>query len=299
MLYLFFWLRLLPQAAKPARGAALTLTLSLLAACQVQESTAPAVLRFSAIPDQKPEQVQRQHEAIIGEVCALAKLQCLLQPAASYNDLVEQFGNGGVDVAFLGGVTFAQARHRHGAMPLAMRDIDTHFTSVVVIKEKDPARSLSDLRGYAFAFGNPSSTSGHFMARYMLEQAGIEPDRFFSSIVFSGNHNATLRMVSEGKAGAGAVNGSVAYRALTAGDPDAKGLRVLWQSPPYTDYVWAARKDLPAEVRQRLTDAFLAINPTLPAHREALERQGGTGFVPARETDFDAVTSVLRRLGKL
>ena len=83
------------------------------------------------------------------------------------------------------GLDSVRAHASHGAIALVMRDIDTRFTSVVVVRAGDPARSLRDLRGRSFTFGNRDSTSGHFMARYFLGIEAIEPERFFSRVEYS------------------------------------------------------------------------------------------------------------------
>jgi phosphonate transport system substrate-binding protein len=109
------------------RPKTLGLCLSLLAAasgCDGPARPAPAVVRFSALPDQTPDRVLTQHKAVVEEVCRIARVSCAWVPAPSYHGLVAAFGRGEIDVAFFGGVTFAQARHRFGAVPLAMRKIE-------------------------------------------------------------------------------------------------------------------------------------------------------------------------------
>jgi phosphonate transport system substrate-binding protein len=290
-------------ASKSARTILVVIVMSALAAalsaCRSPEPPAPGELRVSAVPDQSPEYVRRQHEALIDVVCGLARVQCKWQPARSYEELVAQIGRREVDVAFLGGVTFVQAEARHQAVPLAMRDIDYRFRSVVLVPDRDPARALSDLKGRRFAFGSRSSTSGHFMGRHLLRSSGIEAERDFASVVFSGSHDETMRLISTGQVDAGVVNASMYYRRVVDGDPIASSLRVLWHSPTYVDYVWAARGDLPAALRERLIDAFLDLDRTVPSHAEALARERAAGFVPAFATDFDEVRAVVHADGGL
>lgn len=259
----------------------------------------PGELRVSAIPDQSPDNVRKQHQALMEVVCGLAEVRCRWVPARSYEDLVAQMGRAEIDMAFLGGVTFVQAEARHQAVPLAMRDIDFRFSSVVVVRSDDPAHALADLKGRRFAFGNRNSTSGHFMGRHLLRKNGIEAERDFASVVFSGSHDDTLRLVATGEVDAGVANASVFFRRLVDGEQNARRLRVVWQSPSYVDYVWAARPQLPNALRQRLVDAFLDLDRVVPAHAEALTREGAAGYVPAYAADFDEVRSVVRAQGQL
>ena len=260
---------------------------------------APATLRVSALPDQAPDRVLAQHEGVVNEVCHLAEVRCIWTPVSSYGALVDGLGRGTIDLAFLGGVTFAQARHRFGLVPLAMRDVDFAFTSVILVRGSDTARSLADLRGRRFAFAPQASTSGHFMPRYFLQRLGMDPEGTFSQVVYGTGHDATMRMIADGRVDAGAVNGSLAYAYLAANDSVARRLRVLWRSPPYTDYVWAARPELPPELRRRLTDAFLDLDLTVPVQRRALEHEGAGGYIPADADEFGPITDILRQRGHL
>ncbi|HET9821390.1 MAG TPA: phosphate/phosphite/phosphonate ABC transporter substrate-binding protein [Burkholderiaceae bacterium] len=264
---------------------------------QAPEPAPPAVLRFSAVPDQAPDNVRAQHEGVVREACAAAGLRCELLPSPSYEAVVDRLGRGEIDVAYLGGVTYAQARLRHGVEPLVMRDVDLRFTTVVVVRADDPARELSDLKGRRFTYGNRTSTSGHVMARRRLADAGFVPERDAAAVAYSAGHDETLRRVAAGEADAGAVNATVFVRAQGRGDPAARMLRALWQSAPYVDYVWAARRGLPPALRARLRDGFLDLSLGQPSQREALERAAALGYLPAFHSDFEEVIEALAAPG--
>lgn len=271
-----------------------------LTGCEQKDAApAPDVLRFSAMPDQSPERVKAQHELVVQQVCALAGLRCELVPVSTYEELVARLGRGEVDVAYLGGGIFAQAWHRYQVAPLAMRNIDTSSSSLVIVRADDPARTLADLHGRKFSFSNHISASGHFMPRRKMSLEGIEAERDFGSVEYSDNNDATLRAVQSGRVDAGVVNASVYLKALISEDPMVQGLRVLWQSPPYVNFVWAARQDLPANLRARIQSGFLDLSSSVPAQREALEHENAQGYVPAFVDEFTEVIEVVRQRGAL
>lgn len=280
-------------------AAALLVVLFGVAGCQQAGAQDPDPLRFSAIPDQPAGQVLQQHKALVERLCAAIKRSCQWVAVDSYEALVERLGRGEVDVAYFGAATFAQASYRYRAVPLAMRDIDFRFTSVIVVPRDSKARSLDDLKRARFSFGNCGSTSGHFMLRQRLQDQGIVPEHYFSSVSFTSDHVATLRAVADGEADAGGVNASVFYHLLTAGDPSAVALRVIWQTPPFVDYVWAGRAQLSAPLRQSLIDGLLDLDLASEADRPALQAEGAAGFVPAFASDFEEVSTVLRAQGRL
>jgi phosphonate transport system substrate-binding protein len=232
-------------------------------------------------------------------VCAALQRPCRWVPAPSYEALVERLGRGEVDVAYLGAVTFARAAARHGAMPLAMRDVDFRFSSVIVVRKDAPWRDLDGLQRRRFTFANRSSTSGHIMLRQRLGAENVVPERWFASVQYASDHDAAMRQVADGEVDAAGVNATVFYRRLAAGDRAAAALRVVWQTPPFVDYVWAARNELPEPLRRRLVDAFLDLDLSLTGDRAALQAEGANGFVPAYRDVFDEATSVLRAQGQL
>jgi phosphonate transport system substrate-binding protein len=118
-------------------------------------------------------------------------------------------------------------------------------------------------------------------------------------VTYTSGHDATMRLIAEGKVAAGAVNASLAYAALASGDTAGRRLRVLWRSPPFTDYVWAGRKELSASLRQRLTDAFLDLDRAVPAQRIALDHEGAGGYVPAYVEEFEKIATILRERREL
>jgi hypothetical protein len=65
------------------------------------------------------------------------------------------------------------------------------------------------------------------MPRYFLQQAGIEPERDFKSVAFSGAHDATVAFVAAGRAEAGVLNASVLDKLIESKNPNAEKVRVL------------------------------------------------------------------------
>ena len=269
----------------------------LLSACTPPQEAMPKVLHVSALPDQAPEKVRTQHELLIKHVCQAVAVICQWVPVASYEELLEKFGRREIDLVYFGGATFALANRRFGAQPIAIRDIDLRFTSVVVVPRGSAAQNLSALRSHSFLFGAAKSTSGHVMPRHFLTKELGNPEQFFSKISYSRGHDDTLRRVASGEFAAGAVNGSIAAQYLTQNKEPR--LRVLWESPPYIDYVWATRAGLPERFVQKLREAFLEIKRIDPDMREALEREQAEGYLPVVTKDFDVMFEALKLQGLL
>ena len=208
-----------------AGGAALALAAALgagfaPAALAQQQQT----LRVSAIPDESPTELQRKFKPLGDYLKKETGLDVQFTPVSDYAAVVEGLASGKIDLAWLGGFTFVQAKLRTngGATPIVQRAEDEKFTSKFIVPEGSDAKTLADLKGRTFAFGAPSSTSGSLMPRHFLLQAGIVPERDFKAVAYSGAHDATVAFVAAGRAEAGVLNASVWDKLKEANNPNAE-----------------------------------------------------------------------------
>lgn len=274
------------------------LALSALAPlAQAQET----VIRVSGIPDENPTELARKYKPLVDQLQKHLGVKVVYVPVIDYGAAVSALGAGKIDFAWLGGFTFVQAKVMSGARPVVMRDIDREFHSVFIASSTSGITKPEELRGKSFAFGSKSSTSGHLFPRHFLETTWrIDPDKDFAGApVYSGAHDATVKMVESGKVQAGAVNIEVWKRMEAKQQFDPAKVRAIWTTPAFVDYVWTARKDLPAETVKKFADAFLTLDMNDPAEKAVLDLQGAKKFVPARAEDFAVIEQVGRSTGLL
>jgi len=264
-------------------------------------STAHAqdVLRVSAIPDEAPTELLRKFKPLGEYLEQELGMRVQFQPVSDYAGVVEALGAKRLDLAWLGGFTFVQARLRTGdAIPLVQREQDEVFTSTFITA--DPAiNSHADLKGKSFAFGSVSSTSGHLMPRYFLQQEGIDADSHFSRIGFSGAHDATVAWVESGRVDAGVLNASVWEKLAAEGKVDTSKVRVYQTTPTYFDYNWTVRGDLDPALVERLKAAFLKLDPANPEHKAILDLQRASRFIETRVENYDGIEQAARAAGLL
>jgi phosphonate transport system substrate-binding protein len=259
------------------------------------------VLRVSAIPDEAPTELQRKFKPLGDYLAKATGMQVQFTPVTDYAAVVEGLAARKIDLAWLGGFTFVQAKLRTqgAAVPIVQRAEDEKFTSKFIVPAASPAKTLADLKGKSFTFGSASSTSGHLMPRYFLLQQGINPDKDFQTVAYSGAHDATVAFVAAGRAEAGVLNASVMDKLVESGNPNAAKVRVLATTPPYYDYNWTVRPGLDAAVTRKLTDAFLKLDPANPEHKEIMALQRASRFVPTRASNYDGIESAARSAGLL
>jgi phosphonate transport system substrate-binding protein len=275
--------------------------ISALTALGTQQAHAEDVIRVSGIPDENPTELMRKYQPLVDHLQKHLGVKVVYVPVIDYGAAVAALGAGKIDFAWLGGFTFVQAKVMSGARPVVMRDIDREFHSVFIANTASGINKPEELRGKSFAFGSKSSTSGHLFPRYFLStQFHIDADKDFAGApIYSGAHDATVKMVESGKVQSGALNIEV-WNRLVAGDKfDKSKVKVIWTTPPFVDYVWTARKDLPAATVQKFADAFLTLDASKPEDKAVLDLQGAKKFVTANPADFDVIEQVGRSTGLL
>lgn len=262
--------------------------------------SAQGVLRISAIPDENPTELQRKFSKVAGYLEKEVGLKVQYTAVTDYAAVVEALAAKKIDLAWLGGFTFVQARLRTGnAIPIVQRAEDERFTSKFIASTASGIKGLSDLKGKNFTFGSVSSTSGHLMPRYFLLQNGINPGKDFRRVAFSGAHDATALQVESGRVDAGALNASVWEKLVREKRVDTGKVKVIWTTPPYYDYNWTVRGDLDPALVKKLTAAFLKLDPKNPAHKEVLDLQRASRFVPTRAGNYKGIEQAARSAGLL
>lgn len=279
------------------KGAFVFALISTLASPVIAQET---VLRVSAIPDEAPTELQRKFAPLGKYLEKETGLKVQFTPVSDYAAVVESLATKKLDLAWLGGFTFVQAKIRTNgtAIPIVQREEDAKFTSKFITA--DPAiKSLADLKGKTFAFGAPSSTSGSLMPRFFLQQAGLNPEKDFRNVAFSGAHDATVAFVAAGKAEAGVLNASVWDKLVEAKKVDTDKVRVFATTPTYFDYNWTVRGDLDPVLVKKITDAFLKLDPKNPEHAEIMALQRASKFIPTKKENYDGIEKAAQSAGLL
>lgn len=256
-------------------------------------------LRVSAIPDEAPTELMRKFEPLGKYLEEQIGIPVTFQPVSDYAGVVEALGAKRLDMAWLGGFTYVQAKLRTGdAIPLVQREQDEVFTSTFITADLE-VKTHADLKGKSFAFGSVSSTSGHLMPRYFLQKDGIDPDTFFSRVGFSGAHDATVAWVESGKVDAGVLNSSVWDKLIEEDKVNTDKVRVYAVTPTYYDYNWTVRGGLEPELVEKIKAAFLALDPANPEHKAILDLQRASRFVPTSAENYQGIEEAARAAGLL
>lgn len=214
----------------------------------------------------------------------------------NYQAHIDSVGQDKFDLAYMGPAPYVHMVQAYGQKPLLARQVingSPVFHGKIFVHKDSAIQSIEELKGKRFAFGDPNSTMGHLVPRYMLWQAGVRVEQFASFKHISDHMNIVLAVLA-GDFDAGAVKEDVFFA------QQQRGLRPIATSPPIFDHLFVARKRLPAEKVEALRNALLNL-ANEPNGKEILQAMtpGVTALVPAADQDYDNLRVILNKLKDL
>ena len=252
--------------------------------------------RIGILPDQSKEHLAEIYQPLTEYITQETGIKGRLIIPATYSALLNSFYGGDVNIALFGGVTFVRAHLEDDARPIALRNVDLKFSSVVLAQAKSRASSLHELEGLKFGFGSKLSTSGYMMPIYFFREMGIEPEKFFGEIIHSETHEETALKVQNGEVFAGVINSGIVQSMFETGELDQNKVKMLWQSPTFADYVWAANSSVPDNQAAAFRKALLNLNIQNPEHEILLNKLGAQYYLPASREDFIDLIDIVKSL---
>jgi phosphonate transport system substrate-binding protein len=278
-------------------------TLKALATCALLAfgtiGHAQQVFRVTTIPEEAATEQIRKFTPIAQYLEKRLGMKVEFTPVSDYPAAVEALVNKKVELVWFGGFTHVQAQIRSGGkiVPIAQREEDTKFQSVFIAKKDSGIKGLADLKGKQVSFGSQSSTSGHLMPRHFLLQAGLNPEKDFRRIAYSGAHDATIASVVSGKVDAAALDVTVWRKFVSENKVDTKDVDVFFTTPTFFNYNWSVHADMPADMRQRVTQALLDLDPATPEGKEILQLNRATRYIPTSPENYKGIEAAGRSAG--
>lgn len=289
-----------------------SLTLALAGSLFAQDGAQkPAVLRMSFIPDNKVGALEKVADKIAAYLKDATGMEVKYEKASDYQACVNGLAANKLDLVWFGGVTYCQAveRTEGKAVLVACRDIDLKFKSYIIGNKAlvdsgklKPFKDLADLKpllkDHTFTFGAKDSTSGHIMPRHFLVAAGIAPEKDMKGgpqFQLQGGHGATLKAVQGGQVDLGVLNYTVWDGQK---DEDKAKAPILYTTPEYVDYCFAAHERLGKDTIEKIRKALVSLDAKNKDHKEVLDAWSAKAFVAPDPKMWDGMRKVLAELPK-
>ncbi|WP_275230588.1 phosphate/phosphite/phosphonate ABC transporter substrate-binding protein [Novosphingobium album (ex Liu et al. 2023)] len=278
--------------------------LFVLSGCSPAAAPKRETLRVILIPADggTEDGTKADYQPIFGAVSRMTGLDFDIKVGQSYAAVVEALCSNGADIAFVGPVTYIQARDRGCADLLAVgvEKQQSIYHSGIFTRAGSPIRTIADLKGKRVAFGDVNSTSSFIYPMAMIVDAGLDPVRDLGAIRMTGSHADSLAALVHGQADAAALSFDSFEKAVGEHAVDPATIRVIAKSPPipYPPLIMNAR--LAPGLKARLRDAFARVDKAPGVTPDMIRGYGGkkidrydTAFAPEQ---FNVAGAVMAKL---
>ncbi len=263
-------------------------------------SSSPAVGRdiiFSPLPMEQKTKVLRQIMPLLHYLEKPAASQFKVTYFDNYEDILENFKQGKIDLVLLGPLPYIHLRTTYPQAEPMVRFLDQNgkdtYTCSLITGIESGLTSIAQLKGKKIGLTQPHSTCGYLTVHSLLEQAGIniQDTRFH----YAGSHQKVALGVIRGKYDAGGVKTSIAKKYSHL------GLTTLSESPCLPGFVLVANKKTMTDASiERIRTTLLDLHPLTDAeHRELTMGWGKNirfGTTEAMDSDYDIIRQQSRSI---
>ena len=222
-----------------------------------------------------------------------------LRIANDYAAVIEGQRAGNIHIAQYGPSSYARAFQTGAKIePFAIEtnvDGTKGYHSVLWVKASSPVQKIEDLQGKNLCLVDPNSTSGNNVPRFAMNKMNIDPDKFFSKVVYSGSHENAVIAVNQGTCDA-AFNWwndegeSNLLRMARKNMVKAEDFRMIFKSEQIVNSPFAYLSEMPADLKTAIRTAVLEMPKKDPAAFQKIY-EGKQG--PWQEVDHKAYEPIV------
>lgn len=220
----------------------------------------PAKLRVALLPDENASTLIQQAQPLKEYLEKTLGKQIELVVTTDYSSMIEAMRFGRIEIAYFGPFSYVLAKSKApGIEPFAVgvEKGSPTYRSILIATADGPVKSVDDIRGKPFGFGDQASTSSHLAPRaHLLKKYKLEGNKDYK-VVHLGTHDAVARAVQAGQIPAGALSEQI-FRALIARKTiDETKMIKLDLSDPIPNYPITMQGDLAPALQDKIRAAFL------------------------------------------
>jgi len=273
---------------------ALTLGASTLAA---DANKWPKKLTFGVIPVAGSTSMKENFGPLTKYLEDSLGVKVEMKLAGDYTGIITGMAHKHIDFAYLGPKSYVEAARRANAEALVV-EVDGEsglpgYRGTIITKKGSNLKSLEDIKGKKWAFTSSQSTSGTLVPTVMFSKKGIDPKKYFSKVIYSGGHEASILSVKAGKVDAASTNNLDFNRGL--GKQWTKDdFNVIYTSDLIPGAPVAIRAEMPQSLKMAIKGALVSYNDP-----EGLKRLKNKGFIPGDDSVYDPIRELIELKKKL
>ncbi|WP_323798388.1 phosphonate ABC transporter substrate-binding protein [Nisaea sp.] len=270
--------------------------------------------RIGVLGGENQSDRMRSNECVRSKVEALLGVPTKIFAPADYNGVIEGLIGRNLDMAWLGASGYAKTyiTDPEAVEPVLVKinaDGSMGYHSIGFARVDGNIKSLDDMKGKKFGFGDPNSTSGYLIPSIEIPAAGfpMESGKYFGEVVFTGGHEQTIVAVANGDIDAGVTwadglgaweegyNSGALRKAADAGLVDMTQLVQIWKSKVIPEGPVVLRKDLPSDVKVKVTGLIAGLASLDPECAYSFMAGEIKGMAPVSHETYEVIIEARKR----
>ena len=258
----------------------------------------PDSLTFAMVPTEETVAELELYKPVTDRMAKLTGKKISFFMPTSYASVVEGLLSHFVDVAVLGPYTYVIANSKaptvevfatYAKRPGHMQEEGPGYRGVLISKKGSKYTSIKSLKGSLVGLTDPGSTSGNLMPRVAFTKViGMELEKFFDKVVYTGSHELSTVAVVQGKVDAAFVASHRFDNVVNKGEATLEGVNILWQSDPIPQDPFVYRNTLCNDIKANIRETFLDLKGK-PGSKTFLDNVKSNTFVEMSSDDYNII----------
>jgi phosphonate transport system substrate-binding protein len=260
-------------------------------------------LVFAKVPDENASGTTDRWTPLASYLARELGVKVTLRIANDYAAVVEGQRAGNIHIAMHGPASYARA-YAIGAKiePFAIEvsgDGSKGYYSVLYVKKDASFQKIEDLKGKNLCLVDPNSMSGNNVPRYSMDKMGIDPEKFFAKVVYSGSHENAVIALGQGTCDAAFnwwndENESNLLRMDRKGMAKAADFKVIFKSDQIVNSPMTYLTDLPADLKVSIKKAVLEVAEKDKAAFDKIYEGKQKPFVSVTHKEYEPVVDLVK-----
>ncbi|WP_421861717.1 phosphate/phosphite/phosphonate ABC transporter substrate-binding protein [Parvibaculum sp.] len=246
----------------------------------------PDTLRVALLPDENAATLIQNAQPLKDYLAKTLDKKIEIVVTTDYSSMIEAMRFGRIEIGYFGPFSYVLAKSKAPeieAFAVGVEKGKPTYNSVLIATAGGPVKSLADIKGKSFGFGDQASTSSHLAPRAHLAKNGLVGDMDYKP-VHLGTHDAVARAVQAGQIPAGALSEPILRTLIERGMIDPARIVELDLSAPIPNYPISMQGYLAPELKEKIRSAFLELKD-----EEILAAFRVEGFEPASDESYDVL----------
>jgi phosphonate transport system substrate-binding protein len=259
-----------------------------------QDAAWPKEITFALLSTENSAEITRRWAPILAQLEKDLNVKIKPVTATDYRGTIEALKFKKAEIGHLGPKSYVEASNNNYANvePIAQLRLGNGalgYRSCLIVHADSDMFSPEDMAGKTFAFNDPNSTSGYLVpSMFFMSEMSVDPQKYFSKVMFSGSHEASILAVANRKVEVASTNLPDLQQLTRENKVPRGGLRVIWVSKLIPNDPIVVRKDLPASFKSAVQESLVSMKAKNP---EAFKEIGAwlSGFVPADDGKYQVI----------